>query len=131
MQILSFSLLYFSCKTLCSFQISRTTKHKIFVYEHDLCCIKLYLKNAKKLGNYFKVQILILLKCKIEMNNLQFLAIFWYFKKKFTSAKHQKLQTIFMYFFKLEEFFIMIAVLIYYASPISLIDLNKVFKDLL
>ena len=65
------------------------------------------------------------------MNNLQFLAIFWYFKKKLTSAKHQKLQTIFMYFFKLEEFFIMIAVLIYCASPISLIDLNKVFKDLL
>ena len=57
------------CKTLHSFQILRTSEHEILVFENDLCCMKLYLKNARKSGNYFKGQTTILLNLKLTIYN--------------------------------------------------------------
>lgn len=87
-------------------------------------------EECQKIRKLFKEStIIILLKCKFEINYLQFQATCCNVEeKKVTSGKHQKLGTNFMYFFELEEFLIMIAILIYCASPISLIHLENVFK---
>ena len=94
-----------------------------------MVCEALFEECQKNRKLFKESTIIILLKCKFEINYLQFLATCCNVEeKKVTSGKHQKLGTNFMYFFELEEFLIMIAILIYCASPISLVHLEKVFK---
>ena len=45
------------------------------------------------------------------------------------SAKLRKLEINFLYIFELDQFLTIITALIYYASAISLVNLNKVFRS--